>query len=78
MKCEKHSRKEEALAKLKEGVKFDEVAREFSEDKARQGEINQVNSTLLPEPDATMYRRITGLEDQGQSRPSVRDCSICP
>jgi peptidyl-prolyl cis-trans isomerase NIMA-interacting 4 len=38
-KCEKHSRKEEALAKLKEGVKFDEVAREFSEDKARQGII---------------------------------------
>ena len=35
--CEKHAKKEEALAKLREGVKFDEVAREFSEDKARQG-----------------------------------------
>ncbi|KAM0436851.1 hypothetical protein ACHAPT_002564 [Fusarium lateritium] len=35
--CEKHAKKEEALAKLNEGVKFDEVAREFSEDKARQG-----------------------------------------
>ncbi|KAH7170396.1 hypothetical protein EDB81DRAFT_162887 [Dactylonectria macrodidyma] len=35
--CEKHSKKEEALAKLNEGVKFDEVAREYSEDKARQG-----------------------------------------
>lgn len=35
--CEKHSKKEEALAKLNEGVKFDDVAREFSEDKARQG-----------------------------------------
>ena len=35
--CEKHSKKEEALAKLKGGVKFDDVAREFSEDKARQG-----------------------------------------
>lgn len=35
--CEKHSKKEEALAKLREGAKFDEVAREFSEDKARQG-----------------------------------------
>jgi peptidyl-prolyl cis-trans isomerase NIMA-interacting 4 len=35
--CEKHSRKEEALTKLREGAKFDEVAREFSEDKARQG-----------------------------------------
>jgi peptidyl-prolyl cis-trans isomerase NIMA-interacting 4 len=37
LQCEKHSKKEEALAKLREGVKFDEVAREFSEDKARQG-----------------------------------------
>ncbi|KAK7430054.1 Peptidyl-prolyl cis-trans isomerase pin4 [Neonectria magnoliae] len=35
--CEKHSKKEEALTKLSEGVKFDEVAREYSEDKARQG-----------------------------------------
>jgi hypothetical protein len=37
VKCEKHSKKEEALAKLNEGVKFDEVARTYSEDKARQG-----------------------------------------
>lgn len=36
--CEKHSKKEEALAKLRDGAKFDDVAREFSEDKARQGE----------------------------------------
>jgi NIMA-interacting peptidyl-prolyl cis-trans isomerase 4 len=36
-KCEKHAKKEEALAKLNDGVKFDDVAREFSEDKARQG-----------------------------------------
>ncbi|KAG5994026.1 Peptidyl-prolyl cis-trans isomerase pin4 [Claviceps lovelessii] len=35
--CEKHAKKEEALAKIKEGVKFDEVARTYSEDKARQG-----------------------------------------
>ncbi|EXJ62651.1 peptidyl-prolyl cis-trans isomerase NIMA-interacting 4 [Cladophialophora yegresii CBS 114405] len=35
--CEKHSKKEEALTKLREGVKFDDVAREYSEDKARQG-----------------------------------------
>lgn len=35
--CEKHSKKEEALAKLNAGVKFDDVAKEFSEDKARQG-----------------------------------------
>ncbi|KAK3180543.1 Peptidyl-prolyl cis-trans isomerase pin4 [Lecanicillium sp. MT-2017a] len=35
--CAKHGKKEEALAKLNEGVKFDEVARNFSEDKARAG-----------------------------------------
>ncbi|MCJ1372588.1 Peptidyl-prolyl cis-trans isomerase pin4 [Loxospora ochrophaea] len=35
--CEKYSKKEEALTKLRAGAKFDEVAREFSEDKARQG-----------------------------------------
>ncbi|KAK2801177.1 Peptidyl-prolyl cis-trans isomerase pin4 [Onygenales sp. PD_10] len=35
--CEKHSKKEEALEKLRNGAKFDEVAREYSEDKARQG-----------------------------------------
>jgi peptidyl-prolyl cis-trans isomerase NIMA-interacting 4 len=35
--CEKHSKKEEALQKLRDGAKFDEVARELSEDKARQG-----------------------------------------
>ncbi|KAH8596855.1 hypothetical protein B0O99DRAFT_509086 [Bisporella sp. PMI_857] len=35
--CAKHSKKEEALEKLKAGAKFDDVAREFSEDKARAG-----------------------------------------
>lgn len=35
---EKHAKKEEALAQLKAGVKFDQVARDFSEDKAKQGE----------------------------------------
>lgn len=35
--CEKHARKEEVVAKLRDGGKFDEVAREMSEDKARAG-----------------------------------------
>ena len=39
MDSEKHSKKEEALAQLREGVKFDQVARDFSEDKAKQGEL---------------------------------------
>lgn len=33
----KHSQKEAALEKIREGAKFDDVAREMSEDKARQG-----------------------------------------
>ena len=35
--CEKHSKVMEALGKLKEGQKFNEVAAAYSEDKARQG-----------------------------------------
>lgn len=45
-KCEKHSKKEEALAKLRDGAKFDEVARDFSEDKARQGETTCSSSPI--------------------------------
>lgn len=47
VQCEKHSKKEEALAKLVEGAKFDEVARDFSEDKARQGEMVDAVSIFL-------------------------------
>ncbi|KAL2920022.1 Peptidyl-prolyl cis-trans isomerase pin4 [Polyrhizophydium stewartii] len=35
--CEKHSRALEALEKLQDGVSFDTVAREYSEDKAKAG-----------------------------------------
>jgi len=35
--CEKHGKKEEALEKLSAGAKFDDVAKEFSEDKPRVG-----------------------------------------
>lgn len=41
MQCEKHSKKEEALEKLKGGAKFDDVAKEFSEDKARAGKLHE-------------------------------------
>ncbi|MCJ1442138.1 MAG: hypothetical protein MMC23_002631 [Stictis urceolatum] len=37
--CEKHSKKEEAMTKIRDGAKFDQVAREFSEDKSRQGTL---------------------------------------
>ncbi|ESZ99327.1 peptidyl-prolyl cis-trans isomerase [Sclerotinia borealis F-4128] len=35
--CSKHSKMTEALQKLEGGAKFDDVARELSEDKARAG-----------------------------------------
>ena len=35
--CEKHSKAMEAMGKLKEGQRFNEVATAYSEDKARQG-----------------------------------------
>jgi hypothetical protein len=45
--CEKHSKKEEALAKLRAGTKFDDVAREFSEDKARQGTHDSHRTSII-------------------------------
>ncbi|RKU45194.1 Peptidyl-prolyl cis-trans isomerase pin4 [Coniochaeta pulveracea] len=55
--CEKHSKKEEALAKLRDGAKFDEVAREFSEDKARQGGALgwKTKGSLDPQFEAVAY-----------------------
>jgi NIMA-interacting peptidyl-prolyl cis-trans isomerase 4 len=35
--CEKQSKVLEALEKIKAGQKFDEIARQYSEDKARSG-----------------------------------------
>ncbi|THX97413.1 hypothetical protein D6C81_07659 [Aureobasidium pullulans] len=54
--CEKHAKKEEALAKLNAGVKFDEVAREFSEDKARQGR----SFSHMPDRPKMLNRFVTG------------------
>jgi NIMA-interacting peptidyl-prolyl cis-trans isomerase 4 len=44
--CEKHGKKEEALEKLRNGGKFDDVAREMSEDKGRQGVYRPYPYTL--------------------------------
>ncbi|KAK1827237.1 peptidyl-prolyl cis-trans isomerase [Podospora conica] len=65
--CEKHSKKEEALAKLREGAKFDEVAKEFSEDKARQGGALgwKTKGSLAPEFEAVAY----GLENSTTAAP---------
>lgn len=48
MSSEKHSRKEEAKAKLNEGVSFNKVAEEFSEDKAKQGTCFLMDAVCCP------------------------------
>ncbi|KAK0353771.1 Peptidyl-prolyl cis-trans isomerase pin4 [Friedmanniomyces endolithicus] len=55
--CEKHGKKEEALAKLNGGASFDSVAREFSEDKARAGGSLgwKTKESLLPEFSAVAF-----------------------
>jgi NIMA-interacting peptidyl-prolyl cis-trans isomerase 4 len=45
--CEKHSNKEKALERLREGHKFDDVARDLSEDKARQGKPPLFPKTIM-------------------------------
>lgn len=45
--CEKHSKKEEALKKLNDGVAFNKVAEEFSEDKARAGKTTGPSFALF-------------------------------
>lgn len=41
--CEKKGKIDQAATKLNEGAKFDDVAREFSEDKAKSGTSPYVN-----------------------------------
>ncbi|KAL5612636.1 hypothetical protein BROUX41_004269 [Berkeleyomyces rouxiae] len=67
--CEKHSKKEEALAKIREGVKFDEVARQFSEDKARQGGALgwKTRGGLDPKFEEVAY----ALEDSTTANPKI-------
>jgi NIMA-interacting peptidyl-prolyl cis-trans isomerase 4 len=45
LQTEKHAKKEEALEKLKGGAKFDDVAKEFSEDKARAGKFRPIRDS---------------------------------
>jgi NIMA-interacting peptidyl-prolyl cis-trans isomerase 4 len=45
--CEKHAKKEEALKKLNDGVAFNKVAEEYSEDKARAGENSQISACCI-------------------------------
>ncbi|KAJ9620544.1 Peptidyl-prolyl cis-trans isomerase pin4 [Taxawa tesnikishii (nom. ined.)] len=66
---------EEALAKLNAGTKFDEVAREFSEDKARQGGSLgwKTKGSLLPEFENVAFElepSTTGNPKWGEAKTS--------
>lgn len=67
--CEKHSKKEEALQKIRDGAKFDEVAREYSEDKGRQGGALgwKAKGTLKADFEAVAYQ----LEPSTTSNPKI-------
>ncbi|KAF1938539.1 FKBP-like protein [Clathrospora elynae] len=67
--CEKHAKKEEALEKLRNGAKFDEVAREMSEDKARQGGSLgwKVRGSLMQEFEKVAYE----LEPSTTGAPKI-------
>ncbi|KAL8716845.1 MAG: hypothetical protein Q9225_005860 [Loekoesia sp. 1 TL-2023] len=69
--CEKHSKKEEALTKLREGGKFDEVAREFSEDKARQG--GSLGWKTRGSLDAAFEKAAYELEPSTSGNPRYRE-----
>ncbi|PSN67955.1 putative peptidyl-prolyl cis-trans isomerase NIMA-interacting 4 [Corynespora cassiicola Philippines] len=70
--CAKHSKKEEALQKIRDGAKFDEVAREMSEDKARQGGSLgwKVRGSLLAEFEKVAYE----LEPSTTGSPKIGEC----
>lgn len=74
--CEKHSKKEEALEKLKGGAKFDDVAREFSEDKARAGMFADVANHWWGVgrsiSNDNVYRWCSGVEEEGRSGSCIR------
>nr|OQO18297.1 Peptidyl-prolyl cis-trans isomerase PIN4 [Rachicladosporium sp. CCFEE 5018] len=76
--CAKHSKKEEALARLNEGVAFNKVAEEYSEDKARAGTFfNSFTDPivararqLLPEFETVAF----GLEASSTASPKWGEC----
>jgi hypothetical protein len=76
--CEKHSKKEEALAKLREGKKFDEVAREFSEDKARQGEFPLISCSDGAVRCVSLIFQNSQIWCRGRCRSSVKWMDYIP
>ncbi|XP_065413289.1 peptidyl-prolyl cis-trans isomerase NIMA-interacting 4 isoform X2 [Chrysemys picta bellii] len=67
--CEKHSKIMEAMEKLKSGVRFSEVASQYSEDKARQGPVHICRSTLCRSP-------VCHFDHQDKSTQNSSSCSV--
>ncbi|KAM0694934.1 hypothetical protein Q7P36_005290 [Cladosporium allicinum] len=70
--CEKHAKKEEALKKLNDGVAFNKVAEEYSEDKARAGGSLgwKGKGTLMPEFEKVAFE----LEVSSIASPKWAEC----
>uniref|UniRef100_A0A915JPS4 Peptidyl-prolyl cis-trans isomerase n=1 Tax=Romanomermis culicivorax TaxID=13658 RepID=A0A915JPS4_ROMCU len=73
--CEKHSKCMEAMEKLKAGVKFNEVASQYSEDKARQGgDLGWMirGSMVGPFQDAAFALTVSSLDKPIYTDPPIK------
>ncbi|XP_027196761.2 peptidyl-prolyl cis-trans isomerase NIMA-interacting 4 [Dermatophagoides pteronyssinus] len=73
--CEKQSKALEALDKIKSGMKFNEVAAQYSEDKARQGgDLGWMirGSMVGPFQDAAFQLPISSLDKPVYTDPPIR------
>ncbi|CAL8114172.1 unnamed protein product [Orchesella dallaii] len=73
--CEKHSKVMEAMEKLKSGVKFSEVAANYSEDKARSGgDLGWMirGSMVGPFQEAAFALPISSMDNPSYTDPPVK------
>nr|CAB3264887.1 peptidyl-prolyl cis-trans isomerase NIMA-interacting 4-like [Phallusia mammillata] len=73
--CEKHSKCMEAMEKLKGGMRFNEVAQQYSEDKARSGgDLGWMTrgSMVGPFQDAAFALPISSLASPNYTDPPVK------
>ncbi|XP_072286494.1 peptidyl-prolyl cis-trans isomerase NIMA-interacting 4 [Pyxicephalus adspersus] len=73
--CEKHGKVMEAMEKLKSGVRFSEVATQYSEDKARQGgDLGWMTrgSMVGPFQDAAFALPVSSMDKPVYTDPPVK------
>ncbi|KFV80241.1 Peptidyl-prolyl cis-trans isomerase NIMA-interacting 4, partial [Struthio camelus australis] len=73
--CEKHGKAMEAMEKLKSGVRFSEVAAQYSEDKARQGgDLGWMTrgSMVGPFQDAAFALPVSSMDKPVYTDPPVK------